>query len=96
VITAEELARSEGSLRQVLERLRPWMLGSRGTPTFVTVDGSPLTDLSILAVIPVSTVQEVRLRRAFSSAGHTAVSPSGAVVAGDIIEVTTRSRVVPR
>lgn len=70
VATATELARdgTEDSLLAVLRRFRPLFLGSRGSRPLVSVDGLPLTELSVLESIRVSTVSEVRLVRAPSAA----------------------------
>ena len=65
VVTAQELAGllRQGSLMEALERLRPFMLVSRGTTPRVSVDGSPPAELSLLRAIPASVVREVRLQR---------------------------------
>ena len=91
VVTAQELAglARQGSLMDALERLRPNMLASRGTPPRVSVDGAPLAELSFLRSIPASTVREVRLQRASSSVGHAFIAPNGDVVLSDVIVVTT-------
>ena len=92
VVSAKELARfvRQGSLMDALEQLRPYWLGARGAPPLVSVDGSAPTDLSSLRLIPVSTVHEVRLQRASSGGGRSAILPNGDVVAGDMIVVSTR------
>jgi hypothetical protein len=91
VVTADELARlaPQGSLFEALERIRPVMLVARGAVPSVSVDGAPLTDLSILRTIPVSIVREVRLRRLSSNVGHAVISADGQVLLGDVIVVTT-------
>jgi hypothetical protein len=91
VVTAAELARigRQGSLMDALERLRPSMLASRGATPLVSVDGSPASDLSSLRMIGASDVREVRLHRASSSVGRSAVLRNGDVVVGDLIVVTT-------
>jgi hypothetical protein len=91
VVTAAELVRvaRQGSLMDALERLRPSMLTSRGATPLVSVDGSPASDLSSLRMIGTSDVREVRLQRASSSGGRSAVLPNGDVVVGDLIVVTT-------
>lgn len=91
VVTAAELARigRQGSLMDALQRLRPSMLTSRGGTPLVSIDDSPATDLSSLRMIAASDVCEVRLHRASSSIGRSAVLPNGDVVVGDLIAVTT-------
>ena len=92
VLTAHELSRlaSQGSLMDALERLRPSMLVSRGTaPPWVSIDGSPLGELSLLRTIAASMVREVRLQRASSGAGRPVIAPNGGVIIGDVIAVTT-------
>lgn len=66
VITALQLSREEtdDSLLAVLRRSRPGFLRSRGSDPLLSVDGGPLTELSLLALIQASTVAEVRLVRA--------------------------------
>ena len=92
VVTAQELARfvRQGSLLDALEQIRPSWLAGRGSPPLVSVDGSAPADLSSLRLIPVSTVQEVRLQRASSSVGRSTITPNGNVVVGDVIVVSTR------
>jgi hypothetical protein len=91
VVTAQELGRlmTQGSLMDALVRLRPYMLSARGTKPLVSVDGSPLAELSLLQMIPASTVREVRLLRSSSSVGHATIAPNGDVIVGDVIVVTT-------
>ena len=90
-VSATALRGQDGSLYDALTRLRPWIIARRGgQQVFVSIDGSPLTDAAILKSIRASTVYEVRLRRASSSVGHAAASPTGAVIFGDVVEVTTR------
>jgi hypothetical protein len=92
VVTSQELTRlgQEGTLIDVLQRLRPSMLRSRGsTAPRVSVDGSPPADLSILEAITASAVREVRLERASSNVGRAAIAPNGHVIVGDLIVVAT-------
>ena len=91
VVTAQEFAQivPQGSLMDALERLRPFMLVSRGTTPRVSVDGSPPAELSLLRMIPSSAVREVRLQRSSSSVGHAIVAPNGDVIVGDVIVVAT-------
>lgn len=91
VVTARELSETRGSLLEVLERVRPSILMSRGTALLVSIDGSPPGDIALLKTIPAVTVHEVRLRRASSSVGRAAVSASGEVIVGDVLEVVTRA-----
>ena len=92
VVTVQELAGiiRQGSLMEALERLRPFMLISRGTTPWVSVDGAPPAELSLLRTIPVSEVREVRLLRSSSSVGHVIAAPNGDVIVADLIVVTTR------
>jgi hypothetical protein len=91
VVTRDELVRfgEHRTLMDALERLRPSMLGLSGRPPRVSLDGSPPAELSLLRTISVSQVREVRLQRASSSVGHSAIASNGAVVVGDVIVVTT-------
>lgn len=91
VVTAEELSGivHQGSLMDALERLRPFMLASRGTTPWVSIDGSPPVEVSILGTIPSSHVREVRLLRSSSSVGHVITAPNGDVIVADVIAVTT-------
>lgn len=92
VVTTQELAGiiRQGSLMEALERLRPFMLVSRGTTPWVSVDGAPPAELSLLRTIPASDVREVRLLRSSSSVGHVITAPNGDVIVADVIVVTTR------
>jgi hypothetical protein len=92
ILTNQELARlvRQGSLMDALQQLRPFWLGTRGTPPLVSLDGSTPTELSYLRQIPVSTVHEVRLQRASSSVGRAVIRPDGDVAAVDVIVVSTR------
>ena len=92
VVTAEDFARigGQGSLMEGLATLRPFMLASRGTTApQVSVDGAPLAELSLLRMIPLQTVREVRLLRSSSSVGQPAIVPNGGVIVGTVIVVTT-------
>ncbi len=92
VVTAQELGGiiRQGSLMDALQRLRPFMLVSRGTTPWVSVDGAPPAELSLLSAIPASEVREVRLLRSSSSVGHVITAPNGDVIVADLIVVTTR------
>ena len=91
VVTREELVRfgEHRTLMEALERVRPTMLGLSGRPPRVSLDGSPPAELSLLRTISASQVREVRLQRASSSVGHSAIASNGDVVVGDVIVVTT-------
>ena len=92
VITLPELLRvaSGQSLMTAVERARPWFLSARGSVPTVSIDGSPSVELSILRMLHVSQVQEVRLLRSGGSGMHPAILPNGHVVVGDVILVLTR------
>jgi hypothetical protein len=92
VVTTQELdgIPQRGSLLDALKRLRPDWLRSRGGTPYVSVDGAPPTELSLLETIPASTIREVRIERASSSVGHSAIGPMGRLIVGDIIVVTSR------
>jgi hypothetical protein len=92
IVTSQELARlvRQGSLMDALQQLRPFWLGTRGTPPLVSLDGSTPTELSYLRQIPASTVLDVRLQRASSSVGRAVIRPDGHVAAVDVIVVSTR------
>lgn len=92
VLTAQELTRTgtHDSIMDALERLRPLMLVGRAATPWVSIDGSPPLELSVLRTIQSDTVREVRLQRISSSVGPTLVTPNGSVIAGgDLIVVTT-------
>lgn len=91
VVTAQELAGiiRQGSLMEALQRLRPFMLASRGTTPWVSIDGAPPAELSLLRTIPASEVREVRMLRASSSVGHVITAPNGDVIVADLIVVST-------
>src|SRR5262245_27702796 len=73
-VTSAELSRyGQLSLAEALEALRPTLLRGRGVAPGVSVDGSPIADLTILRSIPTSHVTEVRLVRASSSVGAVTV-----------------------
>ena len=93
VVTVQELERvvNLGSMMDALQQLRPgWLLSRGGTPA-VSVDGGPSTDISVLRMIPASTVREVRLERSTSSVGRATIAPNGDIqVGGSLIVVTTK------
>ena len=94
VVTADELARvvGSGSILVALERVRPSMLAGRGGASpFVSIDGSPPGDFSLLRSVPVSSVRQVQLVRASSSVARPAVADNGDIVVGDLILVLTRT-----
>ena len=93
VVSVQELEKivNQGSLMDALQRLRPGWLQSRGGTPVVSVDGGPSTDVSVLRMIPASTVREVRLERSTSSVGRATVAANGDVhVGGALIVVTTK------
>jgi hypothetical protein len=94
VVTAEKLGRlgRTGSLREALELVRPTMLVVRGAPPMVSVDGGPLTDLSVLRSIPTSIVRDVRLVRVSPTADYVNTSNREYIAAGVFIRVSTWSR----
>jgi len=92
VASAEELSRNApgSTLAEALGRTLPALFNPRGTVR-VSVDGSPPGDVAILSTIRVSTVLEVRLVRAFSSASaHSSVNANGDVVSANVVYVITR------
>ena len=93
-VTAAELSRyAEGrSLMEALQRLRPGFLTVRGAQPLVSVDGAAAGDQSLLNVIPVAEVFEVRLVKATSLEGRASIRPNGDVITGDILLVLTRKR----
>ena len=98
-VSAADLSRDGGNdtVLAALRRVRPEffrMRGSRSTSLAVSIDGGPLTDLSILETMRVSTIEDVRLERdALSVAPR--ITTSGDVVVGDVLLVRTR-RATPR
>jgi hypothetical protein len=93
-ITELELARFHGtlSLEEAIRQARPWYLSGRGRVPAVSVDDGPAMEISVLRFIPVSDVHEVRLQRASSSLGKAMVTPTGDIVIGDVLYVTTKRR----
>jgi hypothetical protein len=92
VVTASDLA-SAGDSRSVLAALqyvRPSFLGTDGRLPAVSLDESLVTDVSILSMLSVSAICEIRLQRATSGAGHSIVLSNGAVSSGDVLLVRTR------
>jgi len=87
---------NQGSLMDALERLRPYMLSSRGTTPSVSIDGAPAVELSLLRTIPVRVVRQVRLQRAASGTGRARITHNGDTVVGDVIVVTTWEADRPR
>ena len=93
LVTVQELERvvTLGSLMDALQGLRPGWLQSRGGTPAVSVDGGPSSDISVLRMIPVSTVREVRLERSTSSVGRATIAANGDVhIGGTLIVVTTK------
>ena len=96
-VTAAELARlaPTQTLMSALKSIRPWFLSVRGTTPMVVIDGSPPLELALLDGLRVTDVFEVRLERANSPGSYTAVTPSGWVIAGDLLVVRTRRATAP-
>ena len=95
VVTASDLA-SGGEGRTVLaalQQVRPSFLGRSGRLPAVSLDETPVTDVSILSLLTVSAICEVRLQRGTSGAGHALILSNGAVSGGgDVLRVRTRLR----
>lgn len=92
LVTASELA-SGGNGRSVLaalQRTRPSFLGTRGRLPAVSLDGSLVTDISILSTLFVSDICDIRIQRATSGAGHAVILSNGSVSTGDVLLVRTR------
>ena len=93
VVTRSELDRSApgGTLMAALQKIRPWFLTGRGGTLLVSLEGSVLTDASVLRNVAVTEVCEVRLVRGTSGAGRSVVLPDGSVSSGgDLIDVSLR------
>lgn len=92
-VTAAELSRNsrEESLLAALRRYRPQFLMARGAVPMVTIDGSPLGELSILETLRVSAISEVRLLRGSFAVAYAGIR-EGRVVIGDVLYVQTRGR----
>lgn len=92
-VTAAELSRNsrDESLLTALRRYRPQFLMSHGAAPMVTIDGSPLAELSLLETLRVSAISEVRLLRASTAVGYAGIR-EGRVVIGDVLYVQTRGR----
>ena len=93
VVTRSDLDRSapSGNLMAALQKIRPWFLTGRGGTLLVSIEGSVLTDPSVLRTISVTDVCEVRLVRGTSGAGRSVVLPNGSVSSGDdLIDVSLR------
>lgn len=93
VVSAAELSRfgRHDTVLGALRRLRPNFLWSRGSAVVgVSIDGAAVVDLSVLATIQVSAIEDVRLERASTSARFARVTFSGDIVVGDVLIVRTR------
>jgi hypothetical protein len=93
-VSAAELSRDglNDTVLAALRRVRPEFFYLRGSTSLaVSIDGGPLTDLSILETMGVSTIEEVSLGRGATSVGPR-ITTSGAVVVGDVLLVRTRHR----
>lgn len=91
-VTAAELSHyAQGhSLMEALRMLRPGFLVGRGERPMVSVDGAAAGDQSVLSVIPVSEVFEVRLVKAGSSENRATIRPNGETVVADLLLIVTR------
>jgi hypothetical protein len=93
VVTASDLA-SGGEGRTVLtalQQVRPSFLGMPGRLPAVLLDETLVTDVSILSMLTVSAICEIRLQRGTSGAGHPLVLSDGSVSSGgDVLRVRTR------
>lgn len=96
-VSAMDLSR-EGQSDMVLaalRRVRPEFFNARGSaPLAVSIDGGPLTDLSILETMRVSAIEDVSLERGASSVAPR-ITTTGEVVVGNVLLVRTR-RARPR
>ena len=93
-VTADELSHyAPGhSLMDALRMLRPGFLVRRGERPMVSVDGAPAGDQSVLSVIRVSDVFEVRLVKPGSYENRPTIRPNGETVVADLLLVVTRKR----
>ena len=95
LVTASELA-SGGEGRTVLaalQQVRPSFLGRPGRLPAVSLDETLVTDVSILSMLTVSAICEIRLQRGTSGAGHPLILSDGAVSSGgDVVRVRPRRR----
>jgi hypothetical protein len=93
VVIAADLSREPPTenLMDALRRIRPALLDGRGSKLMVVIDASPPMELSVLEMLRVSAVAEVRLLRASSSVGRSALSSDGRVTVGDLLLVRTQS-----
>jgi hypothetical protein len=93
VVTASELA-SGGEGRTVLaalQHVRPSFLGRSGRLPAVSIDETLVTDVSILSMLTVSAICDIRLQRGTSGAGHPLILSDGSVSSGgDVLRVRTR------
>jgi len=95
VVTASELASGgeSHSVLAALQHVRPSFLGRDGRLPAVSLDESLVTDVSILSMLSVSAICEIRLQRATSGAGHPLILSNGAVSSGgDVLLVRTRGQ----
>ena len=93
MVTASDLAGGgEGrTVLAALQQVRPSFLGRPGRLPAVTLDETLVTDVSILSVLTVSAICDIRLQRGTSGAGHALVLSDGAVSSGgDVLRVRTR------
>jgi hypothetical protein len=96
-VSAADLSRDgqNDTLLTALRRVRPEFFTARGSaPPAVSIDGGPLTDLSILETMRVSTIEDVSLQRGASSVAPR-ITTTGEVVVGNVLLVRTH-RVTPK
>lgn len=91
VITTAELKRLDPGLSmiEVVEHARPWFLYPRGSTSTVSIDDGPPAELSVLRMIRVGGVREVRLLRAAGKSAPAAIRSNGTVEVGNVILVRT-------
>lgn len=91
VIRISELERLDPALPllDAITVARPFFLRARGSTSMVSVDNAPPTDQSVLRLIPVSEVREIRLLRAISPNSPVAMQADGMLQHGNVILVLT-------
>jgi len=91
-VSAADLSREGGNdiVLAALRRVRPEFFTARGAPPLaVSIDGGPLTDLSILETMGVSMIEDVSLERGATSVAAR-ITTTGDVVVGNVLLVRTR------
>ena len=94
VVTTVELRQLDQglSVMEALEHIRPLFLRSRGSVSTASIDGTAPTELSVLQMIRVAEVAEIRLVRGPGRSGPAAIRSDGTVSIADVILVSTRKR----